>query len=290
MKRLLLIIAVIAIAVATTAYFIRQRTTKPAETPVRGPAVTAVATGQIPLSQGVRDPILRTLLDKTKTNHRIPADLDYVLPVALEEDLPAVVAMVRDVTDGAMERHEGINVLRRSRYVGLTDLLLAQLQDPREQPLFRAYLLQHLGLILAEDKPESSVALRITDALRRELVGKSSEERRQAYQSLIAVKNEDALRLAHLPLDDARLDDLRDLAIHDLYVRNETARMAEIRPYLHHPNIDTRIAAITVLGQWRDEQSAVAFREAAAETLPAMQRAGELALARLEGRTVIPTK
>ena len=186
-----------------------------------------------------------------------------------------------DVSASDVDRNSAINTLSRLHHGSLTSDLVVILHRKNERERFRAFAAQHLGSIAVdtdaspEDRPvaERELEYLLEDAdrsVRREALGALSRTGNPLATSII----KDGL------LNNAWSSD-RDLIIECLFERGNAERMSEIRPFLQDKDPVVRIAALHVLGEWRDQDSRTTFEEAATSDVQRIRRAGRQALERL---------
>jgi hypothetical protein len=224
---------------------------------------------------------LAAFLDKDCA-HRLSADFPALVPtVHGDAEIAAVVALVCDRSEGDTERHQGVELLRRSRYAALDDLCWTLVQSPDERERFRAFLTQYVGLgCMAENsEPRKRV---IVDRLRTLLEDRHRAVRREALHSLVRVEDDVAAAIVHTGLDDPKWRDCRDLIMQCAYALDDRQLIPAIRPIAYDEDVTSRIAAINVLGRWRDEVSRGAFVEAGESSILRVRRAAQLALAQLD--------
>ena len=210
-----------------------------------------------PLPSGTR-PALVAFVDP-QASERLPADFHYqVDTVSDPSEVAAVVAVLRDRAEGDTIRHEAANLLRRSAYAELEQVLIDCLQHPEVQERFRSWAVQHLFMVYEERKDADP---RAASALLVPLLADPQP----------AVRREALLSLHRLPLsgaDDvpdvvataaAWLDDpeTADLALRILREQDARAYAPQVRALLADDSIadPVRIAAIVTAAAWGDEAS-----------------------------------
>ena len=227
-----------------------------------------------------RDPELAALVDRKTLSPRVTGNMTERLPmIRFEEDVPKVVAVVQDPEDDDTIRHESIELLRRSGYPDLTNLVLGVLDNPREQPRFRAFCVQHLW-INSQTASAEEIG-KITSVLYRSLNDRDLPVRREALLALVHMGDPLGQETAVKWLLDDNAKGTRDLAIRCIHDLNMKEYIPTIRKYLYDPDEVIRIAAIVALSQWDDEESRPAFSAAAKSDSIRVQRAGQAALTRL---------
>ena len=173
-----------------------------------------------------------------------------------------------------------MNLLDRCNYKYLPALVVSVMDSPLEKPRFRAFATQRLGMLSAPD--EHTVNAVLAARLRDALQDKHVEVRREALLALTRIRDAQAVTIVRGGLQDPKWSDSRDLIIRCLYDLDEQSSMADIRRYLSSSHEQERIAALFVLGEWRDKASALAFSTAADEpSNPRVRRAGLRAQQRL---------
>lgn len=214
-----------------------------------------------------------------ESNERLPTDFEALVPAVTEpEEVEAVVALLRDRDEPETLRNEAINLLRRSQHPGLVAELIAVLDDELETERFRGFAAQHLGIILYDGDDDSAV---ITQRLRLALHDRHLDVRRETLRALERVADPEAIALLAGGLAPEAPEDVRDLVIRAAYRAGRRDLAPEIRPYLTGEDPVIRIAAIYVLGQWRDEASRPELVTALRDTDPRVAGAAEVALANL---------
>lgn len=274
---------------------------KPSELPIVSPA-TPISSGPaspsarpviaervIVLSQQA-NPSLRALVDPKSPDVRTPTDIATRIPsVTTPEEVQAVLELLRDPRDHDTERNEAIELLRRSHFPELTHELIARLDDVEERPRFRAFVAQQLSAQMELPLPEMEL-VSITARLVRGLDDAQPGVRREALLALVKVKHGSALNEVRHGLTSAKWHTDRDLVVRCLGALGMRDFVADIRPLAYDGDVSTRIAAINVLGQWRDEVSRSAIEEARASAVPRIRNAGEIALNSLNGVKNLPAE
>lgn len=202
--------------------------------------------------------------------------------VSKDVDLASLSKVLMDTGDHDTVRNEVANLLRRSKYTGFTDTLLAVLDNPAEKPRFRSFAVQHLWQQLDGAGREDQDRIR---AKMHELIAdRHIEVRREALLALVRMRDPVGRTTAvgWLTAKEPSAESTRDLAIRCVYDLGLREQMPVIRPFARDPNEVTRIAAIVALSQWGDEESREAFRAAADSSSIRLQRAGKAALERLD--------
>ena len=253
------------------------------------PASTSIATQDTPRAVAVPDalplrycvsPMLANFVDRECKN-RVTADFAArVERVQASNDLAAVVAILKDTTDGDTVRNEAAKLLARSGYADLIPDLLAILMNPAEEPRFRSFCVQYLyGNYAAADEKQRAA---LDGVFVARLGDPDKEVRRESILALVRLGKPEGKKAAEQWLRDPAAYDVRDIAIHCMDTLNLRDQAPEIRKSLHDTNNVVRIAAMVVLSAWGDTESRSAFEEAAKESHQRLQRAGKAALFRLD--------
>jgi HEAT repeat protein len=256
-------------------------------------AVTQVATQAVPQEVAVPPAIppelpLRLRVSRPLANfvdresqQRVTADFAArVERVQSSNDLAAVVAILRDTTDGDTVRNEAAKLLARSGYAQLIPDLLMILMNPAEDPRFRSFCVQHLYENYAAASATQRTELDSVFVAR--LGDPDKEVQREALLALVRLKHPAGRKAAEQWLRDPAAGEVRDLAIHCMETLNLRDQAPEIRKHLSDTNLAVRIASMVVLSDWGDTASRSAFEAAAKEGHPRLQRAGKAALYRLD--------
>jgi hypothetical protein len=195
-------------------------------------------------------------------------------------DIAALASVLKDNEDRDAIRHEAANILRRSGYEQLTDDVIGILDSPEESERFRSFCVQHLSLNLKKAGPDERA--KIMARLRRALGDPDIGVRREALLALVRADDAKGKEVAEKWLVQEGADKVRDLAIRCVRELGLREHIPVIRGFLRDENEVVHIAAIVTLGQWGDEKSRPAFEEAATSQSSRLQRAGRLALKRLD--------
>ncbi len=234
----------------------------------------------------VGDPRLTPLVDSSlPVSQRISPDITAKIPsVSNAEDCKILAMVLTNPLDDDTVRNEVANLLRRSKYPGLTDALFHVLDHPAEKPRFRSFAVQHLWQ--QWDGADDDARGDIESRLRALIEDRHVEVRREALLALVRMKDprgrETAVRW--LATSGPEFDGVRDLAIRCVYDLNLREHLPLIRNHVRNPNETIRIAAIVALSYWKDEESRSAFEDAAESSVVRLQRAGKAALIRLAGK------
>ncbi|MEO5367584.1 MAG: hypothetical protein H7831_14760 [Magnetococcus sp. WYHC-3] len=240
---------------------------------------TVAVSDTIPLRNRV-SPMLANFVDR-ECKTRVTADFAArVERVQTPEDLAAVVAILKDTTDGDTVRHEAASLLARSEYPKLIDDLVAILMNPAEEPRFRGFCVQHLWLNHAAADAEQKML--VETVLQERLGDPDVTVQREALLALVRLGHPEGKRMAAQWFSDPAAEDKRDLAIRCMALLNMRERIPEIRGYLRATNVAVRLAAIAALSDWGDMESRGAFEEAANSAQERLQHAGKLALMKLD--------
>ena len=226
-------------------------------------------------------PALAAFVNREARTKRVTPDFSARFPqVTRQEDVDAVVAVLRDTKDSDTVRNEAANLLARSGYDGLVDDLIQILQRPEEGARFRAFCVQHLWTNHAASPP--AVHRRIVEVLRERLDDPDLAVRREALLALVRLDQPEGRQTAVAWLTDPERKAERDLAVRCMGLLDARERAADIRPHVGSDDPVLRIAAISVLGKWSDQASRPALEQAAESTHIRTRRAARLALKRLD--------
>lgn len=230
-------------------------------------------------------PALRAFIDP-QAAERLPRDFDYQVDRVTDADeVAAVVALLRNRSESDTMRHEAANLLRRSDYEGLEQVLIDCLQHPEETERFRSWAVQHLFMVFAERQADGPTA---ASALLAPLLDDPQPAvRREALLSLHrldAPAGPDVVATAVAWLDDPATV---DLALRVLRERDARDYLPQVRAVLVDETAapPARIAAIVTVSDWGDYQSRDALaRLANLPDQPAnvrLRRSAQMALERL---------
>jgi hypothetical protein len=227
------------------------------------------------------NPFLLTFVDKN-SDDRVPPDFLGKIPrINSDNEIAAVCYLVKDREEVDAIRNEGINLLRRSNYEKIDDLLINLLDDERETERMRAFFTQHLGVgleILVDGQRDE----RIRNRLELALSDLQILVKRESLSALVSINNQRALEILNRGLLYPGNENMRDLIIYLYYERDEKKRIEDIRLVLTDADQTTRVAAIYTLGQWGDIASKPAFEIAARSPIHAIKMAGSKALDSLQ--------
>lgn len=227
-------------------------------------------------------PALAIFLDRT-AKERVTPDLNERIPMVTDADqIAAVVEMLKEATEEDTVRNEAMNLLRRSGYPKLADVLLSILDQAGEKERFRSFIVQHLGHEL-EVVSDSASKDRISSRLRIALDDAHSSVRRQALMTLADMKDPLAEKLVVSGIEDPAWVGMRDLIIRLQLERGHKESISVIRSLVNDADEATSIAAIHALGVWRDEPSRSALEAAAHADQERTRRAAVAALRSLDG-------
>lgn len=215
---------------------------------------------------------------------RITPDFRLLVPAVNDpEDIAEILVLIRNDNEGDAERHEGIELLRRSQFEGIDALTIELLKKPQEGERFRAFLAQHLGGELV-DKSNKINYHNVTE-MQGLLSDRHMAVRREALLALVRIGDAESIAIVRRGLSDPGWKESRDLILYCAYDLSESQIIPEARILAYSDDEVVRIAAINVLGKWKDEISRPAFNEASQSSRVRLQRAGQLALQLLEGRS-----
>jgi len=228
---------------------------------------------------GTRDPALAALVDRNAPA-RVTGDITTALPrVQFEEDVPAVVAVLKDTEDEDTVRNEAANLLLRSGYDGLVGDLTGILANPDEKPRFRSFCVQKL-LENARQRPQDCTET--VAVLRGLLEDRDVPVRREALLALVRMRDPKGRDTAIEWLLDERVEGVRDAAIRCVTELGLREHIPTVRKHLRDKDEVVCIAAIVTLSAWGDEESRPAIQEAARSDSFRLRRCAEMALRRLD--------
>lgn len=292
------IVVAIAVLVIAVSYFIwatahsrsvdsSAKTSEPARVLVPVPApITAVSDvvpaviANPPTPRRHFEGFLAVFVDPTAGPQRLPPDLSARLTeVVAPEEIAAVEHVLLDVHDDDAVRNEAANLLRRSQDRNLNQLLSTILDRQNETERFRSFVVQHLGLSLAERNVSDSDFIR--ELLRTALRDRHRAVRREALQALIRVDDSVGVQIATHGLADPNWFSEKDLLIRLIFDLDLKDQIPTIRALIRDPDESVQIAALYVLGQWRDVTSAKAIEDSTHSSTVRVQKAAELAFQRL---------
>lgn len=213
---------------------------------------------------------------------RVPDDISTRIPnVANAEDIAPLVKCLMDVEDDDTARNEAANLLARSHYSGLFMTLSDILENPAESARFRSFAAQHLGEQVIRN--DAGARQNVIAKLRELLADKDSVVRREALLALVRQKDGFAVQTSIQWLNDPHKDSdvMRDLTIRCVRELDLRDQIPTVRKFARDLNEVTRIAALTALSQWYDDDSRPAFLDAEKSKNPRIRNAGRAALERL---------
>ena len=223
---------------------------------------------------------LAVFVDPTAGPQRLPPDLSARLTaVVVPEEITAVEKVLLDAHDDDAVRNEAANLLRRSQDRNLNQLLSTILDRQDETERFRSFAVQHLGLSLAEKNANDSDFTR--ELLRTALRDRHHAVRREALQALVRVDDSVGVKIATNALSDPDWFFAKDLLIRLIFDLDLKDQIPTIRALIRDPDESVQIAALYVLGQWRDVTSAKAIEDSTHSSTVRVQKAAELAFQRL---------
>lgn len=191
-------------------------------------------------------------------------------------EIEAVVELLMDASEGETERNEAINLLRRSQYVPLSNRLLDLVDRGNETERMRCFVTQHLGMSLEESQIDTRH--RIIERLRVALRDRHPGVRRQALSNLVRIGDAEGVKQMSEGLDNHEWEFARDLIIYCLFETNQRNAITKLRVLATDSDEVVRIAAIYVLGQWKDEFSMPLFKLASLSSSYRLRQAGEMAM------------
>jgi len=227
------------------------------------------------------NPDLRRFVTKESASEgehsdRVTPDISARIPsVSRPSEIDAIFYVLRDHTDGDTERNEAMNLLRRSQ-VPLDDDVIMLLDRPYEAPRIRSFFAQHLGVGLTS--ASGAERDRIRSRLASALDDRDLAVRREALGALATTEDSAAKARLESGIDAPQNAGMQDLVIRLLHRADRRSAIPAIRTHLDDPSLPTRIAAIYVLGQWKDADSQPAFERAVKDPQRAVRDAGAMAL------------
>jgi HEAT repeat protein len=280
----------LVLVVALIAGYVGYHSALTQKTPERTAPQPAVAAQNPPAEKAlpytpppVKDVRLGALVNRQASlAERLPPDLSAKLQkVSSPVDFAALTAVLRDSSDDDAVRNEVANLLARSHYTSLPDILIAVLENPSESARFRSFAVQHLGGL---DLPGDDASRARTNAKIHEcLQDRDVEVRREAVLALVRRHDPAGIETAIQWLDSTARgkDDVRDLAVRCLFDSNRREFLPKFRTLANDPAEPVRIAAIVALSSWGDQESRPAFEACASSNSVRLQLAGKAALQRL---------
>lgn len=217
-----------------------------------------------------------------RTEERLRPDItSSVAVIKYPEDVKVMVGVLKDTKDTDDVRNETINLLRRSKYAGLTADLLDILNNPAEKERFRGFVAQHLGIQADMVQPDERA--KIIGVLQNALSDRDLSVRREALLALVRMLDPKGLETAVSILNDKGDESapMRDLAVRCIRDQNLREHLPRLRELASDPNEAVQIAALVTLSEWGDSQSKPLFEKAAHSESLRLKRAGEAALNRL---------
>ena len=194
-------------------------------------------------------------------------------PIVLSDEATKASATLADAKAADTARTQAINRLLQEKAPGLDDTLLKVLDDPAENPTMKAVALQTLGR--AAPPNETAVA-----KMQTYLDGADVTMRRLALQGLCRLKDPVGKETAVRWLNDDGKDanKVRDMAIYCVRDLGLKDQIPAIRKHARDGSDVIRMAALTVLAEWRDVESLDAMKEAAEAGSPALRKVGKEAV------------
>ena len=221
-------------------------------------------------------PALARFLDP-RASDRIPPNITEQIPgLRYPDEVLAVRVLLDNRLEGDSIRNECIDLLRRSEFPDLGDLLWSFLNRSDERERFRAFLAQHLGIELISAIGQSRSVLRARMMVL--LDDRHLAVRREALGALVAIRDSEAVDIVRDGLKGPRWQDARDLIVHSAFALGLSNMRDAIRPLMHDQDTEVRIASVHALGAWDDEPSRGTITECASSEIPRLRRAAEHAL------------
>jgi hypothetical protein len=210
----------------------------------------------------------------TTTNNR-PA------PVVDANDASTAQTVLLDERVDDTSRNEAINFLRAAHDPPLDSDLIQVLNRDYENERFRAFCAQHIGLSLASADTDTVRGRVLTDRLLSALTDRHTAVRREALLALVRARDYRALEIVRNGLSDPDWLCAKDLIVRCFLDLDWRERAADVRPLVSDNSLVTRIAAIYVLGEWRDRDSKLALVEASESVNIRIRIAANAALEKL---------
>jgi hypothetical protein len=249
------------------------------EPPIQEAPDTGAVVRTYPVYPNV-SPMLKNFADRTSKKRVTPDFEARVERVQTDADMAAVVAILKDTTDSDTVRNEASKLLSRSGYPQLIPDIIAILMDPAEGSRFRSFCVQALSESHAEADDQQKQL--VETVLQERLGDPDGVVQREALLALVRLGHPAGKKTAEHWLTDPAASNLRDMAIRCMATLNLREHAPEIRGYLRDTNEVIRIAAIVALSEWGDLESRSAFEEASRLPHERIQRAGKVALAKLD--------
>lgn len=205
--------------------------------------------------------------------------LELVPRIETASEIAAVVYVMEDWSEDHAIRNEAMNLLWRSQYEPFAATVIALLDRPFESERMRAFFTQHLGISLLQttDRLQRRIRERLVEALR----DRHLAVRREAIGALAEVRDPTVIAALESGPGASAWEGMHDLAIHLCHQLDLKQHLVAIRIQAAAEDQQVRIAALYVLGQWRDLASRPMMEKAAASPVFQVRRAGEMALTRL---------
>ncbi len=201
-------------------------------------------------------------------------------------DIHAVLRVLNDREDIPVARNQAALYLRRSPLQPeLAEHLVHILRDPKESELMRKYAVQHLTYA-AQDAQDETKRQWVVSRIEEALNDRSDLVRCRALRALTRLENPRVLEVSErLLLDNKESSVIRQTAIHTIGHFKARQHIAALRLLAEgHEDIDIRIAAIAVLGDFRDAESRAVFEAAARSKRYGLKSAGQVALRKILGK------
>jgi hypothetical protein len=220
---------------------------------------------------------------------RLGADfIEQVPRIEAPGEFAAVVYVMEDWNEDHAIRNEAMNLLWRSQDEPFAVRVLALLDRPFESERMRAFLCSTWALFYHK-RPTPSAdasAMRLVAAVR----DRHLAVRREAVSALAEIRDPTVSAALERGPETAEWDGMHDLAIHLCHRLNLRQHVVAIRALALANDQEVRIAALYVLGQWRDQESRRMMEAAATSSVFSLRRAGEMALTRLAEPPREPTR
>ena len=297
-RRGLVIVALGALMMTTIAVLTFRTRSIPGNLPavviqVDIPADTSVseARGDTSVSQArpmslVSPAVTRFCDQSLPLGDRLPADFSARVPrVDDAKSVGLVLALLSDRSQSEALRHEAGCLLERSERAEVLPVLMALVVDARETDRFRAFIAQHLGLVIQTPfvPPDNIIA-----TLRALVVDATAPSGVRSEALLGLLLAHDAAMMQEVGQADlaapqwSELSDLVIRCIRSWYETGRRVRIASVRAALSERNGAGAAAAAYVLGEWRDIESRTTLNVAAQSNDRMLQQAAVAALHKLD--------
>ncbi len=225
------------------------------------------------------------LVDRRRPlNQRVPNRTDD-RPLTRQGDIDALLVVLMDRGDAHTARNEAMLKLRRSPYQPrLAGKLIEILESPEETLLMREYAIQHLMYVAQDEASAGRSKQWIASQIAARLSGGEVKLRRAALRALTILADQRALEAAVRMFQDPKQEALlRREAVYTLGRFKAKSLIPSLRSLAADEQADVgiRIAAIAVLGDFKDEESRLIFQTAIKSDKRHLKSAGKVALKKL---------